>query len=91
MQMETSLRGRLTLVLWAAAAALFLLGPGSGTAISAASATPAPLAPASSFTPSTTVTRLRCEYAVNPLGIDAARPRLSWALESSRRGTRQTA
>ncbi len=38
-----------------------------------------------------TPTRLRCEYAENPLGIDAARPRLSWALESSERGQVQTA
>lgn len=27
-------------------------------------------------------TRLRCEYLVEPLGIDAARPRFSWVLES---------
>ena len=38
-----------------------------------------------------TLTRLRCEYAVNPLGIDAARPRLSWAIQSPKRGARQTA
>ncbi|GAB4443812.1 MAG: alpha-L-rhamnosidase [Anaerolineae bacterium] len=37
------------------------------------------------------VTALRCEYKINPLGIDAAKPRLSWALESDRRGARQTA
>ena len=37
------------------------------------------------------VTDLRCEYRRNPLGIDAARPRLSWALESNERGQRQTA
>lgn len=34
---------------------------------------------------------LRCEYAVNPLGIDAARPRLSWMLRADRRGESQTA
>jgi hypothetical protein len=34
---------------------------------------------------------LRCEYRVNPLGIDAKRPRLSWVLESSERGQKQTA
>ena len=34
---------------------------------------------------------LRCEYAANPLGIDARRPRLSWKLASARRGARQTA
>jgi len=35
--------------------------------------------------------RLRCEYLENPLGIDAARPRLSWVLESRQRGQRQSA
>ncbi len=35
--------------------------------------------------------RLRCEYLVDPLGIDDPHPRLSWALESPRRGARQTA
>ncbi|HPD30856.1 MAG TPA: family 78 glycoside hydrolase catalytic domain [Phycisphaerae bacterium] len=35
--------------------------------------------------------RLRCEYAVNPLGIDAARPRLSWGLHADRRDEKQTA
>jgi alpha-L-rhamnosidase len=33
----------------------------------------------------------RCEYAVDPLGIDERRPRLSWKLVSDRRGTLQTA
>ena len=39
----------------------------------------------------TNVSRLRCEYLVNPLGIDEANPRLSWILESNRRGACQTA
>jgi len=34
---------------------------------------------------------LRCEYAVNPLGVEAARPQLSWLLESSERNQRQSA
>ncbi|MCS6938244.1 MAG: glycoside hydrolase family 78 protein [Roseiflexaceae bacterium] len=38
-----------------------------------------------------TVGRLRCEYLDNPLGIDVARPRLSWQILSDRRGARQTA
>ena len=37
------------------------------------------------------VTTLRFEYLTNPLGIDMARPRLSWVLESNRRGEWQTA
>ena len=34
---------------------------------------------------------LRCEYLHNPLGIDAASPRLSWIITSDRRGEMQTA
>jgi len=34
---------------------------------------------------------LRCEYRDNPLGIDVTKPRLSWVMESERRGERQTA
>jgi hypothetical protein len=37
------------------------------------------------------VTALETEHARNPLGIDVARPRLSWILSSSERGQRQTA
>jgi alpha-L-rhamnosidase len=37
------------------------------------------------------VVRLRCEYRVDPLGIDVAKPRLDWVLESPRRGERQAA
>ena len=35
--------------------------------------------------------QLRCEYLVNPLGIDEVHPRLSWVVESGQRGQRQTA
>ncbi|WP_221028743.1 family 78 glycoside hydrolase catalytic domain [Actomonas aquatica] len=38
-----------------------------------------------------TVSRLRCEYLVDPLGIDETAPRLSWELASARRGARQVA
>jgi len=34
---------------------------------------------------------LRCEYRTNPLAVDAARPRLSWRLESGEHGEAQTA
>ena len=37
------------------------------------------------------VERLRCEYLVDPLGIDARAPRLSWIVTSDERGQRQTA
>ncbi|MCX5647700.1 MAG: family 78 glycoside hydrolase catalytic domain [Planctomycetota bacterium] len=38
-----------------------------------------------------TPVELRCEYAVNPLGIDVVQPRFSWVLQSSRRGQMQSA
>ncbi len=34
---------------------------------------------------------LRCEYRTNPPGIDEAQPRLTWRVESSERGAKQTA
>jgi len=37
-----------------------------------------------------TPNQLRCEYRVDPLGIDVLQPRLSWAVKSSRRGQLQT-
>jgi alpha-L-rhamnosidase len=37
------------------------------------------------------VRELRCEYRTNPLGIDTRAPRLSWIIDSDRRGDRQTA
>ncbi|MEK7780180.1 MAG: family 78 glycoside hydrolase catalytic domain, partial [Verrucomicrobiota bacterium] len=37
------------------------------------------------------LTDLRCESAVNPLGLDVAQPRLSWKLAGTGRGQRQTA
>ncbi len=40
---------------------------------------------------STRVVSPRCEYLCNPLGIDVARPRLSWMIDSSARGARQSA
>ena len=36
-------------------------------------------------------TTLRCEFAVNPLGVDVPQPRLFWQLESSARGAHQSA
>jgi alpha-L-rhamnosidase len=34
---------------------------------------------------------LKCEHLINPLGIDVPNPRLSWQLDDSRMGARQTA
>ena len=37
------------------------------------------------------VASLRCEYKVDPMGIDVAQPRLSWQLQSAERGVVQSA
>src|SRR5690349_21254379 len=37
------------------------------------------------------IERLRTEYATNPIGIDESAPRMSWMLQATRRGTRQSA
>ena len=37
------------------------------------------------------IDKLRCEYHVNPLGIDVQQPRLSWVLQSTQRRQKQTA
>ncbi|HEY1717559.1 MAG TPA: family 78 glycoside hydrolase catalytic domain [Verrucomicrobiae bacterium] len=36
-------------------------------------------------------TELRCDYAVNPFGVDSQTPRLFWKLQSDERGQKQTA
>lgn len=46
---------------------------------------------ASPLSASVTVIAPRCEYAENPLGVDAPQPRLSWILDSKERGQRQSA
>jgi alpha-L-rhamnosidase len=35
--------------------------------------------------------QLRCEYRVDPLGIDVTQPRLCWQMKDARRGAKQTA
>ncbi len=37
------------------------------------------------------IINLKCEYAVNPLGIDVQKPRFSWAAEALERGAGQSA
>ncbi|MDJ1485421.1 family 78 glycoside hydrolase catalytic domain [Cytophagaceae bacterium YF14B1] len=34
---------------------------------------------------------LKCEYLINPIGIDAIHPRLAWQLNTDKRGVQQTA
>jgi alpha-L-rhamnosidase len=41
--------------------------------------------------PAPVISHLTCEYRINPLGIDVLRPRLSWQMQSGRRGARQAA
>jgi alpha-L-rhamnosidase len=48
------------------------------------------LAGAASAQSTLTVTNLRCEYKVDPLGIDVQRPRFSWQLQSSDKGLLQS-
>ena len=56
-----------------------------------AAASPLLLArPLKAAAPGLSPAELRCEYRANPLGIDAARPRLSWIVSSTERGQRQT-
>jgi alpha-L-rhamnosidase len=47
--------------------------------------------PAATVPARAAVAALRAEYKVDPIGIDAARPRLSWKLHHDGRGVRQTA
>jgi len=65
----------------AAWASVWLAG---ALASSPASAEPAAAGPA------LVTEQLRCEYLVNPPGIDARQPRLSWVVTSGQRGQRQT-
>ncbi len=37
------------------------------------------------------ITNLKCEYKVNPLGVDIQKPRFSWNLQSDQRGAKQRA
>ncbi len=46
---------------------------------------------ANTFANGIVVSDLRCEHTKDPLGIDAAKPRLSWLLKSDQRCQRQTA
>jgi alpha-L-rhamnosidase len=49
------------------------------------------LATACEKDPQMHITDLRCEQRVDPLGLDTRNPRLSWVLESNRRGAKQRA
>lgn len=72
-----------------AATLLFLSLPFVVASQGYAKETPASIAPGK--TAVVEVVDLRCEYMVNPLGLDVAKPGLSWELSSARRGEVQTA
>lgn len=48
------------------------------------------LASCSSLTDKSKAVNLRCEYLVNPIGIDAINPRFTWWIEDQRMGAGQT-
>jgi alpha-L-rhamnosidase len=60
------------------AAAVLALSLALVAGVTKASAAPEPVA-------------LRCEYRVNPLGVDEVQPCLTWQVESGQRGQKQTA
>lgn len=43
------------------------------------------------FSQSLQLTNLRCDYRTNPLGVDNAKPRLSWQIHSAKKNVLQTA
>ncbi|WP_202795982.1 glycoside hydrolase family 78 protein [Opitutus terrae] len=55
------------------------------------SSTPSSLSAAAAATPRHTTAALTTEYQTDPVGIDVARPRLSWQLRSDARGLTQAA
>lgn len=50
-----------------------------------------PLSSGKNTTKSIKVLQLKCEYAVNPIGLDVQSPQLSWCIEPERRGVLQAA
>lgn len=69
-------RFRFSLPGWLLLVSLLLLRVGAGSAEAASLQTPLDL---------------RTEYAVNPLGLDVAKPRMSWKLAGTQRNARQSA
>ncbi|WP_040539943.1 alpha-L-rhamnosidase [Pedobacter arcticus] len=41
--------------------------------------------------PNATIVKMRCEYLVNPIGVDVSHPRLTWQMSDDRIGAKQTA
>lgn len=70
---------------------MFLLGLLGGATIASFTSTPLKMRDKEIVASRSTVDHLRCESLDDPLGIDRAAPRLSWLIESHRRGDGQTA
>ena len=66
-------------------------GNGSDAAADAATDAPTDAATDAAIPGVLAVTRMRTEYRIDPVGLDAAAPRLDWLLESAVRDERQTA
>ena len=70
---------------------LIALGVALSAAVSSAATAPSSgRAAATASAEDYRVAELRCEYLTEPRGIDVLQPRLSWRLESARRGAAQT-
>ena len=72
----------------------FFLRAGAATGVGATAlwaGSPGEAAQAEGRGPGLTVSGLFTEYADNPVGVDVARPRLAWLLESGQRGQSQSA
>ena len=69
-----------------------MIRSGVASALIAVAVVAAPRSPAAATKESLTPVALRCDWTVDPLGVDSSPPRLSWQLEGDGvRGRRQTA
>jgi len=67
-----------------------VMGCGMAVVLACMGAILSPLVLAAQAEAPLAVTKLRCEYKVDPLGIDVRKPRLSWELASAGKGVMQT-
>ena len=67
-----------------------LIGCATVAAVMCAAAVASPRALGAEKETALTVKNLRCEYKVDPIGIDVRKPRLSWELVSAEKGVLQT-
>ncbi len=89
--MKQDASGRISLAATRSAVRLRAAAPLGAAVVLAALISGGPPATAAPREKAPSLAGLRCEYKVDPLGIDAARPRLSWQLRSDARGVVQSA